>query len=349
MSSWFKRSIGRDMAIDLGTTRTRVYTPEKGIVVDEPTVVAVNTRTEHIIAVGEEARLMIGKTPPHIVVTRPLTKGIISDYEVAEKLLRFFVEKVFDGMPRFTARPRMILSVPLQCTEVEMKAVEDAAIASGARDVAIVQAPMAGAIGARMPIEGPIGNMIVDLGGGKTEVSVISLAGVVAWRSTPYAGEEMNKNIIQYARDVHNVFIGDSHAEHIKLKLGTVREQAETVEFPMRGRDLVSGLPKEVIVSNAQIRSALERTVEQILETVHATLESTPPALTADIHDRGLLLTGGGAELSGIDELIATKTHVPVRIASDPTTTVVRGCGILLEHEALLDEVRLASARKARV
>lgn len=343
----FKR-FSRDIGIDLGTANTLVYLPEKGIVIDEPTVVAVNVKTDQILAVGNEAKHMLGKTPPHIYVSRPLTHGIISDYEIAEKLIKHFVEKVYEERRSFLSRPRVVICVPLEITEVETKAVEDAVIAAGAKSVFVVQEPMAAAIGARMPIQDPIGNMIVDIGGGNTEVAVISLSGVVNWKSTTVAGDEMNRNIVQYARDRFNLLIGESHAEQIKMKIGSAKSAGEKREFPIRGRDIVSGLPKEIMVSDEHIREALSRSISTILEMIKMTLEVTPPELTADIHERGLLLTGGGSLLYGLDEVIAAATEVPVRIADDPLTAVVRGTGVLLEDENLLKQVTLPSARNTK-
>lgn len=335
----------RDIAVDLGTANTRVYVKDKGIIINEPTVVALNNKTEQILAVGHEAKQMLGKTPPHITVTRPLTNGIVSDYEVAEKMMKYFIDKVYEGGMSFMSRPRMIISVPLEVTEVEMKAVEDAAIAAGAKEVFLVQESMAAAIGARMPIRDPIGNMIVNMGGGNTEVAVISLSGVVLWKSTKIAGEEMNRNIMQYARDVFNLFVGESHAEQLKMKIGSAIEFSERLEFPMRGRDVVTGLPREVMVTDADVREALSRSIRAIANLVKMTLEVTPPELAADIHERGLLLTGGGSLLQGVDQIISEAAEVPVRVADDPLTAVVRGAGILLEDEQLLREVALPSAR----
>lgn len=335
----------KDIGIDLGTANTLVFVKERGIVINEPTVVAVNSRTEQILAVGNEAKAMLGKTPPHIVVTRPLTKGIISDYEVAEKMLKFFIDKVHDGSVMMMSRPRVVIGVPLEVTEVETKAVEDVTIAAGARDVFVVQEPVAAAIGARMPIQDPIGNMIVDIGGGTTNVAVISLSGVVTWKSTHTAGDEMNRNIIQYAREVFNLLVGESHAEYLKLKIGSAMDMGEKLEFPMRGRDVITGLPKEIMVTDGHVREALERSVRSIVELIKMTLELTPPELTADIHERGVLLTGGGSLLRGIDTVIAHAAEIPVRIADDPLTAVVRGTGMLLDNPLLLKEVVLPSAR----
>lgn len=342
--SWI-HSHKRLIAIDLGTANTLVYTPGQGIVINEPSVVAINTKTEQILAVGYEAKQMLGKTPPHIQVTRPLTGGVISDYEVTEKMLKFFIEKVTSTSFSFFARPRVVIVVPLDVTEVEIKAVEDATLSAGAKEVFVIQEPMAAAIGARMPVREPVGNMVVDIGGGNTEIAVISLSGVVTWKSTQIGGDEMNRNIIQYAREVFKLLVGEAHAEEIKIKAGSALPRKERVEFPMRGRDSITGLPKEVMISDEHIRQALGRSVKTIVDHIKMTLEVTPPELTADIHERGLLLVGGGALLEGLDTVIARAAEIPVRIADDPLTAVVRGAGLLLEDEELLHEVKLPSAR----
>jgi rod shape-determining protein MreB and related proteins len=337
----------RDVGIDLGTANTLVFIPEKGIVIDEPSVVAIHNKTGKILAVGNEAKFMLGKTPPHITVTRPLTHGVISDYEVTEKMLKYFIDKVHEDSRSYMTRPRVVICVPLEVTEVEVKAVEDAAVAAGAKEVHIVQEPVAAAIGVRMPIQDPLGNMIIDIGGGNSDVAIISLSGVVTWKSSKVAGDEMNKNIVQYAREVFNLFIGESYAEQIKLKIGSATLSPEKMEFPMRGRDVVSGLPREIMVTNEHIHEALERSVQSIIDLIKTTLEETPPELTADIHERGILLTGGGALLRGLDVVIARAIEIPVRISSDPLTDVVRGTGMLLENRELLKEVALPSARDA--
>lgn len=338
----------KDIGIDLGTANTLVYVKDKGIVINEPSIVAINTRTDQIVSVGQEAKNMLGKTPPHIIVSKPLTNGIISDYEVAEKMLKFFIDKVHDEGFNFMSRTRVVINVPLEVTEVEIKAVEDVLLASGAREVNVVQSPIAASIGARMPIESPIGNMIVSIGAGSTEVSVISLSGIVVWKSSKVAGDEMNRNIMQYAREVFNLLVGESQAEQIKIKVGSVVAGNEKIEFPLRGRDVVSGLPREVMMTDAHIREALARSVQNIVELIKTTLEMTPPELTADIHERGLLLTGGGSLLRGLDTIVADASEVPVRISDDPMSSVVRGSGHLLEDESLLRAVRLPSARNTK-
>lgn len=342
MFSKFFSKFSHDIGIDLGTANTLVFTSEKGIIIDEPTVVAINVKTDQVLAVGSQAKQMVGKTPPHIQVTSPLDRGIISDYEVAEKMVKYFIEKVTEGSSSFSSRPKVVTCVPLDATEVEIKAVEDAVLTAGAKEVYIVQESMAAAIGARMPIKEPIGNMIVDIGGGNTEVAVISLDGVVNWKATNTAGDELNNNISQYAREVFNLLIGESYAEQIKLKVGSAKELEEKLEFPMRGRDVITGLPREIMINDGHIREATKDSIENIVDHIKMTLEVTPPELTADIHERGILLTGGGAMLRGFSEVVSDEVEIPVRIADDPLTSVARGTGILLDDEELLKQVSLS-------
>lgn len=335
------------MGIDLGTANTLVYVKDKGIVINEPSVVAVNSRTNQIIAIGRDAQEMLGKTPTHISITRPLAKGIISDFEITEKMLRYFIEKVHENSFTIVPRPRVVIAIPLEITEVEKKAVEDAVFLAGAREVTLVEEPLAAAIGARLPVEESVGSMIVNVGAGTTQISVISLSGVVTWRSIPVAGDELTKNIIQFAREKFNLFLGERIAELIKMRIGSAEELEVPLEMEMRGRDLLSGLPTEVIVTDEQIRGALARSIKIITENIKATLEVTPPELTADIFERGMVLTGGGALLKGLDKLISRLTEVPVRIADDPLTCVVRGTGILLENSNLLKEVAVPSGSRS--
>lgn len=329
----------KQLGIDLGTSNTLVHVTGRGIVVNESSVVAVNRRNNQVIAVGEQARSMSGKTPPHILVTRPLQRGIIADFEVAEKMLRYFFEKVHGESTMVIARPEVVMSVPLDVTEVERKAVGDAATSAGAREVLLVEEPIAAAIGAGLPISDAVGNMLVNIGGGSTEIAVLSLNGVVTAKSIPIAGEELNKNITQYARDVFNILLGDRIAEEIKIAIGSAVELSDKMEVSMRGRDLLSGLPREIMVNDAQIREALGRSIKTIVEQIKAILEITPPELVADIYQRGIVLAGGGALLRGLDEAIARGTGLPVRVAEDPLTCAVRGTGILLENRTLLMDV----------
>jgi len=327
----------RDIGIDLGTKNTLVYVKDKGIVINEPSVVAVNSKTDQILAVGEEARRMVGKTPSHIVAIRPLVNGVISDFEVTERMLRHFIEKVHNEGLSFLSRPRVVIGIPLGVTEVERKAVEDATLHAGAREVYLIEEPMASAIGARLPIQEASGTMIVDMGGGTTEIAVISLGGIVSWRSLRIAGNELDQNIIQYAREHFNILLGERTAEDLKIKIGGVTEDAEPLETTMRGRDLLSGLPKEVVITTAHLRDAMHRSISLIIENIKSTVESTPPELVADIYSRGIAVTGGGALLRGLADAIQRETHIPVHIIDDPLTSVARGAGIVLDD---LDNLR---------
>lgn len=337
----------KDLAIDLGTANTLVYVKGEGIKINEPSVVALNNKTGALLAIGREAKEMVGKTPPHITAVKPLNQGIISDFEVAEKMLKYFIDKVHEARFSPAPRPAVAIGVPLDLTEVERKAVEDAVLGGGARRVFLVEEVIAGALGARLPLHDSVGSMIVDIGGGNTEIAVLSLNGIVKWKSISTAGDEMNKNIVQYAREVLNLILGEKAAEEIKIKIGSARELDSPLEYPMRGRDLVSGLPKEIIVNDSQVRDALSRPVRQIIENIKITLESTPPELAADIYERGLVLTGGGALLRGLDKVISRAAEIPVRIADDPLTCVVRGLGMLLDNPLLLSEVALPLSRDA--
>ncbi len=334
----------RDIAIDLGTSNTRLFVKDKGLVMHEPSFVAVNLRTNHILAVGHAAKDMVGKTPPHIQTTRPLTKGVISDFEVTEKMLKYFVDAIHDESGfAVVPRPRIIMGVPLEITEVERKAVEDAALSAGAREVSLVEAPLAAALGAGLPVEESIGNMIVDIGGGTTEIAVMSLRGIVTWKSLTVAGDEMTKNIMQYARDVFNLLIGERVAELVKWRIGSTLDTGDRLEMEMRGRDLVTGLPRQVIVNEGQVREAMYKSVRMLIENVKATIELTPPELVADIYERGIVLTGGGGLLRGIDRSIAKEADIPVRVAEDPMNATVRGVGALLSNDVLLRDIALPS------
>jgi rod shape-determining protein MreB and related proteins len=345
----FLGHFSKDLGIDLGTSNTLVYSTDGGIVINEPSIVAVNTRTDQILAVGKDAKNMLGKTPPHIQTTKPLSKGVISDFEVTEKMLKYFIDKVHSESFTIVPRPRVVVGVPLETTEVERKAIEDAALSAGARKVHLVENPMLAALGARLPLSDSLGMMVVDIGGGTTEIAVMSLAGVVTWKSLDIAGDELNKNIIQYAREVFNLLLGERKAERIKMRIGSAIEQDEPLEIEMRGRDLLSGLPTEIIVNDTQIREAIERSVRAIVTNVKATLEATPPELVADIYERGIVLTGGTSLLRGLDKLIARQAAIPVRVADDPLTCVVRGAGLLLEDPELLKDISLPSASEGGI
>ena len=340
LSSIYSR-FSHDVAIDLGTANTLVYVRGHGVVIREPSVVAINKRTNEILAVGEEAKRMVGRTPAHIVAIRPLVDGVISDFEITEQMLKYFFEKVQKISFTLIPRPRVVIGIPHSVTEVERRAVEEGAINAGAREVYLIEEPIAAAIGARLPIQDASGSMIVDIGGGTTEVAVMSLGGVVASRSLRIAGDELNDDIIQYARDKFNLLLGERTAEEIKIKIGSAMVRKDRREAPMRGRDLVSGLPKEIIVNDEQIREAIRKSLNTIIESVRVTMEETPPELLSDIMDRGIILSGGGALLDGLAERLAQETQTKVYIADDPLTAVVRGAGLVLEDLDLLSNVLL--------
>lgn len=338
----FNKLLGKfskDLGIDLGTKNTLVYTADKGIVINEPSVVAVNMRTNEILAVGEEANKMVGKTPGHIQVIKPLVDGVISDFEVTEKMLKYFIDKVHAESFTLIPRPRVVIGIPLDITEVEKKAVEDAAKSAGARQVFLIEESMAAAIGARLPVSEARATMIVDIGGGTTEIAVISLGGVVTWKSLRFAGNQLDYDIIQYVREEFNILIGEQVAENTKLKIGSATFLKEPMEFEVRGRDLINGLPKAVKISDSQVRETMAKTIGQIIENIKSTLETTPPELVSDIYEYGIVLTGGGALLRGLDKEIAQATKIPVRVADDPLTCIVRGAGILLSEPELLGKI----------
>jgi len=344
MKNPFSKIISRfsqDIGIDLGTANTLVYVKGRGIIIREPSVVAINKKTKEILAVGAEAKRMVGRTPSHIVAIRPLVDGVISDFEITEQMLKYFFDRVHREIFTLIPRPRVVIGIPHSVTEVERRAVEEGAMNAGAREVYLIEEPIAAAIGARLPIQDASGNMIIDIGGGTTEVAVISLGGVVASRSLRIAGDELNDDIIQYARDKFNLLLGERTAEEIKIKIGTALEMKEKAEAPMRGRDMVTGLPKEIIVNDAQIREAMKKSIDQFLDSIRVTMEETPPELLADIMDRGIILAGGGALLKGLDRLISIETQTQVHIADDPLTAVVRGIGMVLEDLDLLSDVLL--------
>lgn len=331
--------LSKDIGIDLGTATTLVYVRGRGIVINEPSVVAVNQKTGQILAIGEEAKKMVGRTPAHISATRPLTEGVISDFEVTEQMLRYFIHKVHRGSFTILPRPRVIVGVPSGITEVERKAVRDAALSAGAREVYLVEEAMAAAIGARLPVQEALGNMIVDIGGGTADIAVISLGGVVTSRVLKIAGDRLNQDIIDYAQDELKLVLGERTAEDIKIAIGSAYELDEVLEASMRGRDLTTGLPREIIVNSDQIRRALAHSNQAIINAVKDTIESTPPELVADIMNRGIVLVGGGSLLRGMDKLIIEETKMPAKVVDDPLTAVARGAGIILEDLDKLKEV----------
>ncbi len=339
-------SLSHDIGIDLGTANTLVYVRGKGVVINEPSVVAINTLTKQILAIGADARTMVGRTPAHIVAVRPLVDGVVSDFEVTEQMLRYFFAKVHESGFTLLRRPRVVIGIPYGVTEVERRAVEEAALNAGARAVYLIEEPVAAAIGARLPIQEAAGSFIVDIGGGTTEVAVISLGGIVASRSLRIAGDELTENIKDFAREELKLMIGDRMAEAVKVTIGSAlpyKERGETM--PIRGRDLVSGLPKQLQITDEQVRQALRKSIGLIVTAVKATIEETPPELVADIIDRGIVLAGGGALLRRFDRLISEATATRVTITDDPLTAVVRGTGVVLEDLDSLRGVLLPSQR----
>ncbi len=339
------KNFSKDIGIDLGTANILVYVRDQGIVINEPSIVAVNNRTEKIIAVGEDAKIMLGKTPQHITVTRPLVDGIISDFEVSEKMIKHFIEKVHRESFTFMPRPRVVIGIPLDVTEVERKAVEDSVMGAGASEVLLIEEPMAAAIGAGLPIQEASGSMIVDIGGGTTEIAVISLGGVVSWKSLKLAGDKLNEAISQYARDKFNLLLGERSAEKIKIQLASVITADKPVKSTMRGRDLLTGLPKEVQITDGNIREAIIKPIKIIIDNIKNTIENTPPELVSDLYERGMVLTGGGALLKGLDVLISQETKMPVYITDEPLTAVVRGTGKVLDDLDNLREILLPSTK----
>jgi rod shape-determining protein MreB len=328
--NFFLGLFSNDVAIDLGTATTLVYVKGRGIVLREPSVVVVHKGTNEILAVGNDAKLMLGRTPGSIQAIRPMKDGVIADFEVTERMLRFFIAKVHNR--RSLIRPRIVVAIPSGCTEVEKRAVRDSAEQAGAREVYLVEEPMAAAIGADMPVGEPQGNMIVDIGGGTTEVAVISLGDIVYGKSIRTAGDELDEAIVNYVKRTYNVLVGERTAEDIKIQIGSAFPLEQELRMHVKGRDLVTGLPKTVELTSEEIRGALEEPLVPIIETIKMTLERTPPELAADIVDRGIILAGGTSLLKNLDERLRDETGVPVNLADDPTTAVAMGAGKLLDE-----------------
>lgn len=335
-----------DVGIDLGTVNTLVLVKDKGIVIREPTVVALHKKTRQVLSIGTEAKKMLGRTPVAIEAVRPLRGGVISDFETTEAMLRYFIQKVHQTpnsagwhLPKIP-RPRVVVGIPSGVTEVERRAVQDACLSAGARQAYLIEEPMAAAIGAKIAIEEPEGSMVVDIGGGTTEIAVISLGGIVISKSLRMAGDAMDQDIINYMRLRYGLLIGEKTAEEVKIELGSAWQDGES-NMVVRGRDLASGLPKSIKVSSSDIREALASTITQMLSAIQGVLEETPPELLSDLVERGIVVAGGGALLKGLDKRIADETKLPVWVADDPLTTVVRGCGEVLNNLDLLSKVKV--------
>ncbi|MCX6702125.1 MAG: rod shape-determining protein [Candidatus Zambryskibacteria bacterium] len=338
----FKRLLSNDIGIDLGTANTLVYLRGKGILINEPSVVAVNQKTGRVVAVGKDAKQMLGRTPGHIIAVRPLVDGVISDFEVTEEMITYLINKAQKNNKKLLG-PRVVVGVPSGITNVETRAVRDATKNAGASEVHIVEEPMAGAIGIRLPIMEPIGNMIIDVGGGTSDIAVISLGGVVRSKNLRIAGDKLNTDIISYVRSEFKILIGEKTAENIKISIGAILSGETPLEASIKGRDLISGLPREVVITDSDIREAISQSIDTLIESVKEVLEITPPEILSDIMQRGIYLIGGGALIKGLAEIITEYTKIPVHIAGDPLTAVCRGTGIILENLDLYKDILIAN------
>lgn len=325
-----KQMMSHDIGIDLGTANTLVYVRGKGIIINEPSVVAVNQKTGQVVAVGMEAKQMLGRTPAHIVAIRPLVDGVISDFEVTEEMIAYLINKAQKDDKKMLG-PRVVVGIPSGVTNVESRAVRDATRNAGAREVYVIEEPMAAAIGIRLPVQEPVGSMIIDIGGGTSDIAVISLGGIVRSRNLKVAGDKLNTDIIAYIRSEFKILIGERTAETIKMAIGRVIPGQETLEASVRGRDLVTGLPREVIITDSDIREAMAPSIDTLIESTKEVLETTPPEILSDIMHRGIHLTGGGALIQGLDELLFECLNIPIHVAPDPLSAVARGTGIILE------------------
>ena len=335
-----------DMGIDLGTATTLVFVKGEGVVLCEPSVVAIERGTSHVLAVGEEAKRMLGRTPGNIIAIRPMKDGVIADFEITEAMLRYFIKKVHHR--KVLVRPRIVIAIPSGITEVEKRAVKDSAERAGAREVFLIEEPIAAAIGAGLPIQEPIGNMIIDIGGGTTEIAVISLAGTVFSKSIRIGGDEMNEAIIEYLKKTYNLMVGERTAEDIKIKIGSAYPLEEEMGVEVKGRDLVAGLPKTVTITSEEIRESLQEPLRAILEVIKMSLERTPPELAADLIDHGIVMAGGGSLLRGLDKLISEETGLPVHITDDPITAVANGTGRVLSEIQYLRKVTVSVKTEVR-
>ncbi|MEK7463569.1 MAG: rod shape-determining protein [Patescibacteria group bacterium] len=346
----FKKKIyaylSNDIGIDLGTANTLVYLRGHGIVVNEPSVVAVNQKTGRVVAVGTVAKDMLGRTPPHIIAVRPLVDGVISDFEVTEELISYLVKKAEQYSKKILG-PRVVVGVPSGVTNVEIRAVRDATKNAGAREVFIVEEPMAGAIGIRLPIHEPVGSMIIDIGGGTTDIAVISLGGIVRSKNLKVAGDKLNSDIMSYIRNEFKILIGEKTAEYIKIAVGAV-VPGESLETTIRGRDLITGLPREVVITDSDIREAMSSSVDMLIESAKEVLETTPPEILSDVMNRGIHLVGGGALIKGLAGLLTSSLKLPVYIAEDPLTAIARGTGIILENLEKYNDVLIQNEDELR-
>ena len=343
MNRLFERFVplfSNDVGIDLGTANTLVYLRGKGIVVNEPSVVAVNQKTNQVVAVGRAARDMLGRTPGHLTAVRPLVDGVVSDFEATEEMIAYLINQA-QGVSRKMLGPRAVIGVPAGITNVEMRAVKDAAQNAGAREVHIVEEPVAAALGVRMPIREAVGSMIVDIGGGTVDIAVLSLGGIVRAKNLRSAGDKLNQDIISYVRSEFKILIGEKTAEEVKMAIGSVIEDGGHVEAVVRGRDLITGLPREIILTDQDIREAISQSIDTLIDAVREVLETTPPEILSDVMRSGITLVGGGALLKGLDQLLSQWLKVPVIVADDPLTAVARGTGVILENLGLHQDLLL--------
>lgn len=338
----FYNLFSNDIGIDLGTANTLVYVKGKGVILNEPSVVAMNKKTNRVVAVGTQAKEMLGRTPGHIVAIRPLVDGVISDFEVTEEMISYLVNKSQENNKKLLG-PRVVVGVPSGITNVEIRAVRDATRNAGAREVHIVEEPMASAIGIKLPVLEPVGNMIMDIGGGTSDIAVISLGGIVRSKNVRVAGDKLNEDIISYIRSEFKILIGEKTAEELKIAVCTVMEGNEPFESTVRGRDLITGLPREVVITDGDIREAVSRSVDQLIDAVKEVLETTPPEILSDVMQRGMHLAGGGALIKGMPELLRAILRIPVYVPNDPLTAVVRGTGIILENLDKYNDVLLTN------
>lgn len=337
-----KRYLSNDIGIDLGTANTLVYLSGKGIVLNEPSVVAINQKTGQVVAVGKDAKQMLGRTPLHIVAVRPLVDGVISDFEVTEEMITYLLNKAQKGNPKLLG-PRVVVGVPSGITNVEIRAVRDATKNAGASEVHIIEEPMAAALGMRLPVLEPTGNMIVDIGGGTTDIAVISLGGVVRSKNLRVAGDKLNNDIISYMRSEFKILIGEKTAEEIKISIGAILPGDLPLEAPVKGRDLITGLPREVVITDSDIREAISQSINTLVEGIKEVLEITPPEILSDVMQKGIFLAGGGALIKGLSELIEDYTKIPVHIAPDPLTAVCRGTGVILDNMELYKDILITN------
>ncbi|HRY62515.1 MAG TPA: rod shape-determining protein [Candidatus Paceibacterota bacterium] len=335
----FYKYFSSDIGIDLGTANTLVFLRDHGIVIDEPSVVAINQKTNRVVAIGKEAKMMVGRTPHHITAVRPLVDGVISDFEITEEMIGYFLRKTQEISNKKSLRPRVLIGVPSGITNVERRAVRDAAMNSGAREVHLIEEPMSAAIGVKLPVHEPMGSMVIDIGGGTTDIAVISLNGIVQSKNLRVAGDKFNQDIISYIRDEFKILLGEKTAEDIKIAIGSACEQDSPMEYIVKGRDLVTGLPREVVVTDHDVREAMSNSLSLIVDSVKEVVERTPPEIVADVMNKGVVLAGGGSMIRGLAHVLQKEAKIPVHMAEDPLRAVVRGTGTVLENFDLYEEV----------